>query len=478
VGDGGIILGLATLAAAGLGALAASLRGARARATLEARLLEETSRRSAAEATVKGLEGLKSEFAAREAELERLRGEVHDLAVKREQLVVRLDAQLAAAAEQKATLESAETRFANAFQALAAQSLASNNQQFLDLARTQFAQLQSASVGELDKRAEAIAGLVSPVRESLAKVEARIGEVEKERVGAYESLIQQVQTLAQGQLDLKRETGNLVGALRRPSVRGRWGELQLKRVVEMAGMLEHVDFVEQAQVTGETGDLRPDMVVTLPGKRSIIVDAKAPLEAYLESLELKDETEVQAKLADHARQLRDHVQKLSRKQYWENYDTPDLVVLFIPGESFYSAALEQDPSLIETASRQKVLIATPTTLIALLRTVAYAWRQEALADDARHIARLGQELYERITTMAGHWSAMGQGLKRAVASYNEAVGSLESRVLPSARKFRELKIGIELEEPEPPKGVELTPRDVQAEDMRTTLTLVAPKDVR
>jgi DNA recombination protein RmuC len=237
--------------------------------------------------------------------------------------------------------------------------------------------------------------------------------------------------------------------------------------------------VTQPQVSTDQGDLRPDLVIQMPGGRRLVVDAKAPLEAYLESLEANDEALVRAKLADHARQLRDHVQKLSRKQYWEQFeDTPDFVILFIPGEAFYSAALEQDSTLIEAGVRQKVLLATPTTLIALLRTVAHTWRQEALAEDARRIATLGKELYDRLQVMANHWAAMGQALKRAVTSYNDAVGSLDTRVMPAARRFRELNIGDDGKEPVDLAGIESTPREVQSEELRPQLPRITPRDSR
>jgi DNA recombination protein RmuC len=445
----------------------------------EARLLDETGRRMAAEATIKGLEGVKTELAERDRELERLRGELNALLMRREQLTAQLESRAEALAAQQQLVQNAEQRLSDVFQSLAAQSLHANSEQFMQLARAQLEGLQATARGELEKRELEFAKLVGPVRESLAKVETRIGETEKERVGAYESLLAQVQALSQGQTDLRRETGNLVGALRRPSVRGRWGELQLKRVVEMAGMLEHVDFVTQPQVSTDQGDLRPDLVIQMPGGRRLVVDAKAPLEAYLESLEANDEALVRAKLADHARQLRDHVQKLSRKQYWEQFeDTPDFVILFIPGEAFYSAALEQDSTLIEAGVRQKVLLATPTTLIALLRTVAHTWRQEALAEDARRIATLGKELYDRLQVMANHWAAMGQALKRAVTSYNDAVGSLDTRVMPAARRFRELNIGDDGKDPVDLAGIESTPREVQSEELRPQLPRITPRDSR
>ena len=443
--------------------------------SLEARLREETGLRTAAEATNLQLDGLRDQLLARDAELARLRVEVRQLAEARQQLSTQLDAQQEALGAQRELLHQAEARLTDTFKSLAAQTLQANNQQFIDLAKVQFESLHNQSAGELAKRELAIAKLVEPVRESLEKVQAKIGEVEKDRLGAYSSLLSQVDVLTKGQSELRRETTNLVGALRRPNVRGRWGELQLKRVVEMAGMIDHVDFYEQESVSTDEGDLRPDLVVRLPGGRSLVIDAKAPLDAYLSSMEEPDEVLAKAKLVDHARQLRDHVNKLSRKAYWEQFpNTPDFVVLFIPGEVFYSAALEQDPELIEFGVRQKVILATPTTLIALLRTVSYGWRQEALADDARRIAELGKELYERLQTMAGHWNAVGGNLRRAVSAYNDAVGSLDSRVMSSARKFRDLNVAHDAKEAEPLKPVDLIPRETQSDELRRTLSLVPP----
>ena len=461
---------LVALGAAAIAGLVGYLLGAaRQAAAAEARLLAETSLRSAAEATVRQFEGLRGEQGARDAELAQLRAELRRLGESRQELATRLEGQERALAEERSLLETAQARLTDVFKSLAAETLQANNRQFIDLARAQFETLQQSARGDLEKRQLSIAQLVDPVRESLDKVQARIAEIEKERIGAYSQLLNQVETLALGQQDLRRETGNLVGALRRPSVRGRWGEVQLKRVVELAGMLDHVDFIEQAHVPGDDadlGDARPDLVVTLPGGKSLVVDAKVPLEAYLESLELTDESARTAKLADHARQIRDHIAKLSTKQYWERFaNSPDFVVLFIPGEAFYSAALEQDPGLIEAGINRKVILATPTTLIALLRTVAYGWRQEALAENARRIADLGKELYERIQVMGGHWAAMGSGLKKVLGAYNDAVGSLESRLLPTARRFRDLNVGTESKDIETPLPIETLPREVQAEEL-------------
>ena len=416
------------------------------------------------------LKEAQARLAAQEGELAALRGRESALAVRCATLQTELEKDQALFAERQATLEAARDSFADAFKVISADALAKNNQSFLELARATLEAQQAAALAsaktDLDKRQLAIGELVAPVKTSLEKFEQQIQGIEKSRVDAYATLTEQVRAMAEAQGALRTETGNLVKALRAPQTRGRWGELQLKRVVEMAGMLDHCDFFEQESTTTEDGRLRPDMIVKLPGGKNIVVDAKAPLAAYLEALEASDEEEKKRKLLDHARQVRDHLKKLGQKAYWEQFQpSPDFVVLFLPGEMFYSAALEADPSLIEAGVDARVILATPTTLIALLRAVAYGWTQQALTENAERISQLGRELYDRIATVAEHWSRVGKNLGEAVGAYNDSVASMERRVLVSARKFRDLKVAGDDKEIRDLNPVEALPRDVQAPEL-------------
>jgi DNA recombination protein RmuC len=342
--------------------------------------------------------------------------------------------------DQRALLAGAETRLGDTFRALAADALAANNQGFLTLAGEKLSAARRETDAALDARQRAIDALVKPVRESLDKVDGRIRDLERERGHAYGQLTTLVRQLADTQERLKAETGNLARALRAPAVRGRWGEIQLKRVVEIAGMLEHCDFGQQQTLTNDEGTrMRPDMVVRLPGGRHVVVDAKVPLDAYLDALEKVDEPSRRERMAAHAAQVRAHVVKLGAKGYWAGLDdTPEFVVMFLPSEAMYSAALEEAPSLIEEGVARRVLIATPTTLIALLQTVHFGWRQERLADSARKISEQGRVLHERLATLVEHWSRLGGALGRATEHFNAAVASFDSRVLPAVRKLEDL----------------------------------------
>jgi DNA recombination protein RmuC len=364
-------------------------------------------------------------------------------------LKIRLEETERRLADEKELLDQAKVQLSDTFRALAADALHKNNDGFLALATERLGTVKSAAAGDLEARKREIETLVKPLGDSLAEMTKQIRSMEKDRSTAYGTLTEQVKSLTSTQDLLRTETGNLVKALRAPIVRGRWGEVQLKRVVELAGMIERCDFSEQETVHTENGKLRPDMRVQLPGGKTIIVDAKAPLQAYLEALEAPTDELRMAKLKEHARQVRDHMAKLSAKNYWEHLQpTPEFVVMFLPGEAFFSAALEQDPSLIEQGVSQRVILATPTTLIALLRAVAYGWNQEQIADNAQRIADLGKDLYERMATMAEHIEDIGGDLHKAVGSYNKVVGSLERMVLPAARRFKELGVVAKKEIPE------------------------------
>ena len=305
------------------------------------------------------------------------------------------------------------------------------------------------AASDLEKRQQAVEHMVQPIAESLGEIGSRLEQLEVSRREAYAGLSQQVRSLNESQELLRDQTGNLVTALRNPQARGRWGEMQLRRVVEMAGMIPHCDFEEQSTLTTEDGRIRPDVVVHLPGSKSVVVDAKVALDAYLAAVEESDDARCKAKLVQHARQVRSHVDKLAAKSYWAQFsDAPDFVVLFVPGDSLLGAALEHDPGLMEHAVANKVLLATPVTLIALLRAVAYGWQQESLADNARQIAEVGREMQERVLTFVKHFGRVGRSLDRAVDAYNDAAGSLERRVLVQTRRFTELGV-TETEIPDP-----------------------------
>jgi DNA recombination protein RmuC len=368
------------------------------------------------------------------------------------------EAELKAATEKLALLEEAKTNLQDSFKALSSEALSKNNESFLNLAKTTLEKYQEGAKSDLEKRQQAINKTVEPVGEALKTFNERVAKIEERRTETDASLQQQLKQLAESQVQLSRTTGSLVQALRAPQVRGQWGEMQLRRTVEMAGMINYCDFEEQASVETEDGQrLRPDMLIRLPNERVVVVDSKVPLAAYLDALQSDDPDVQKERMQAHARHVRDHIKGLSAKTYWDKFDNaPEFVVLFIPNETIFSAALEQDPQLIELGVLNKVILATPTTLIALLKAIAYGWQQEAIAREAKEIAALGKELYDRIGVVAGHFAKVGKSLGQSVEHYNKAVNSVESRLLVTAKKFEALDSASTEALPEV-KGIEKLP---------------------
>ena len=396
----------------------------------------------------------------------------HRLETEIEALENRLKNQETLRSERESAFEAANARLAQSFADLANRSLASNSENFLRLAEQNLSAQQERAKRELGEREKAVENLVKPLREALAASQKQIGELEKSRSEAYGGIKSQLETMQLSQRTLTQETQNLVKALRRPEVRGRWGEITLRRLVELAGMVEHCDFQEQVHSAGDDRVVRPDLIVRMPDHRELVVDVKTPLDAYLEAVEATDDVQRKLGLERHARGLREHIRTLASKAYWEQFvDSPEFVILFIPGDQFLSAALNEEPDLIEYALSHQIILATPTSFVALLKAVAYGWRQLALADNAAEIRSLAEDLYGRLTVFVSHLNRLGRQLASSVENYNRAVGSLERSVLPGARKFTELGVHgkkdidkLESLEPVPRTMVESNTEEDEAPD--------------
>ncbi len=454
-----LIVGLAVGAGAGY-----VVCSALAKAHAQQQIAQAQARSAGAEASANEL---RTQAQTVTAEKQRLSAELDAERQARVKAATQCEAAVHLAEEQKALLEQSKTKLGEAFKALSGDALAQNNQSFLELAKQTFQAVLVEARGDLSKRQEAIDGLIRPLKENLDRYETHVKAIEASRVQAYASLEQQIKNLASSEQQLQKETGNLVTALRAPQVRGRWGELTLHRVVELAGMNEHCDYTEQMSVTDEDNRLlRPDMVVHLPSGRDIVVDSKVSLEAYLRAVACENGDDRSEQLKRHAEQIRTHMQKLSSKAYWEQFGTtPEFVVMFIPGESFFAAALDCDSALLEDGMKQRVVLATPTTLIALLQAVAYGWRQEKMAQNAKAALDLVREFYDRIQTLASYVVSLGANIRKTTEQYNKVVGSMETRLLPSARKLKEMGLGgDEIDTVEP---LEIQPRALTAEEFLT-----------
>ncbi|MEJ2077479.1 MAG: DNA recombination protein RmuC [Acidobacteriota bacterium] len=443
--------------------------GNRTRTHLQSGLDEKERRAGLAETRVAGLEGtlqeLRSRNEALSGELEEFRSRLEGEQGARVKAETQLDEALHRLDEEKALLEQAQKKLTDAFKAIASDTLDHSTTAFLKLAKESFEKVLTEARGDLGKRQEAIQGLVQPLTDSLKQFREHVQTIEKNRQEAYSGLTEHLKILSATQQQLQRETANLVTALRRPEVRGRWGEMTLRRVVELAGMSEHCDFAEQVTAESDQGRQRPDLIVRLPAEREIVVDAKVSLEAYLDAVAAETEEQRKSAMSRHASQVRSHMNGIADKRYWAQFSrAPEFVVMFIPGESFFGAAVDADPNLLEDGLKKRVVLATPTTLIALLRAVAYGWRQERITQNAQEISELGRDLYNRMTKLADYLNQIGKGLTGANTAFNKAVGSLEARVLPAARRFKDLGAATGAEVP-PIEPIETVPRALTAPEL-------------